>query len=218
LIHGKGELGVQVTDRLTPPADVLIDFSAPESTVQRVCECAEHGIALVVGTTGLTAEQQEELEAAAQRVPCMTAPNMSIGANLLFDLAAQVAKALGDEYDAEVVEIHHRFKKDSPSGTAMRIVSRIAEATGRSVDESAVYGREGQVGERTKSEIGVHAVRAGDVVGDHMVIFGTLGERIELVHRAHTRDAFAQGALRAAKFVAGRPAGMYSMRDVLGSA
>jgi len=214
-VHGKGEIGVVLSDEMAPDADVLIDFSTPESTVLRAKQCAENEIALVIGTTGLTPEQKKAVEGAAESVPCLMAPNMSLGANLLFDLAAQVARALGEEYDVEIVEVHHRFKKDAPSGTATRILERIADATGRSAHKDAIYGRHGQVGERTRTEIGVHAVRSGDVVGDHIVIFGTLGERIELVHRAHTRDAFAKGALRATKFVVQKPPGMYSFSDVL---
>jgi len=214
---GKGKLGIGIAEELAAPADAMIDFSAPESTVARARTCAESGVALVVGTTGLTDEQLATVQEAAKTVPCLISPNMSVGVNLVFDVAALIAKRLGEDYDIEVVETHHRFKKDAPSGTARRIADCIAEATGRSLANDAVYGREGIVGERPKGQIGVHAVRCGDVVGDHVVTFGTIGERIELVHRAHTRDTFARGALRVARFLAGKPAGLSQMADVLGA-
>lgn len=214
-LHGCGTLGVPLTEALTGKADVLIDFTVPESTVARAAQCAERGVAMVIGTTGLTDEQKKAIERATHRVPCFMAPNMSVGVNLLFDVAAQVAKALGQEYDIEIVEAHHRFKKDAPSGTALKLAEKIAQATGRDLAQDAVYGRHGITGERKRKEIGVHAVRCGDVVGDHTVIFCTLGERIELIHRAHTRDTFCRGALRAARFIVGKPPRLYSMEDLL---
>ncbi len=216
MLAGKEPQGVQLADMLTGKPQVLIDFSEPKSSLLRAREAADAGIALLIGTTGFTPKQKEDLSRLAQRVSCIVSPNMSVGVNLLANLVGQVAKALGDEYDAEVVEVHHRFKKDAPSGTALRLAEGIAEATGRTLAQDAVYGRQGVVGERKRSEIGIHAVRAGDVVGDHVVIFSTLGERIEIVHRAHTRDAFARGALRAARFLVGKPPGIYQISEALG--
>jgi 4-hydroxy-tetrahydrodipicolinate reductase len=168
-----------------------------------------------VGTTGLNQKQLEIIQKLSQQIPCLISPNMSVGVNVMFDLVAQVAKMLGQEYDIEVLETHHRFKKDSPSGTAIRIVERICEATGREFDKDVVYGRQGIIGERSMNQIGVHAIRSGDVVGEHTVVFGSLGERIEITHKAHTRDTFVRGAIRAAMFLAQKPPRMYRMSDVL---
>ena len=216
-IAGIGPIGVPVSAEWKERADVLIDFSVPAGTMARLPQAVEKGTAMLIGTTGLTDDQRAEIAKAAERIPVLQAPNMSVGVNLLFKLAGEVAAALGDEYDIEIVETHHRFKKDAPSGTALRLAESIAEATGRDLSKEAVYGRHGATGERTRREIGIHALRAGDIVGDHTVIFSTLGERIELTHRAHTRDTFARGALRAARFLAGKPPRMYSIQDVLGT-
>ncbi|MCC7211426.1 MAG: 4-hydroxy-tetrahydrodipicolinate reductase, partial [Candidatus Brocadia sp.] len=148
-------------------------------------------------------------------IPCLVSPNMSVGVNIMFELVAQVARMVRNEFDIEIVETHHRFKKDAPSGTALRLAERICEATGREMANDVVYGRAGITGERPGEQIGIHAVRSGDVVGDHTVIFGSLGERIEITHKAHTRDTFVRGAIRAAKFIAKKPPGFYSMSDVL---
>lgn len=212
---GEAECGVKVTHTLNNKADVLIDFSEPTSSVEKAAYCASAGVALVIGTTGHTPEQLTRIKEAARHVPCLISPNMSLGVNLIFQLAAQVARALGEGYDIEIMEVHHRFKKDAPSGTALKIAREICKATGRKLEDVAVYGRQGQVGERPGKEIGIHALRVGDTVGDHKVIFGNLGETIELVHSAHSRDTFAMGAIKAAKFVAGRPPGLYEMRDVI---
>ena len=214
-LAGRGPIGVVLKSEWDAAADVLIDFSSPEGAMARLAEAVEKGIAVVIGTTGLSDAQKAEVEAASKKIPVLPAPNMSVGVNLLFKLASQVAAALGDEYDIEIIEAHHRFKKDAPSGTALRLAEEIASATGRDLAKDAVHGREGKKAQRKPGEIGIHAVRAGDIVGDHTVIFSTLGERIELTHRAHTRDTFARGALRAALFLAGKPAGMYGMSDVL---
>ena len=217
ILAGKEAIGIALTSSsLTGRPQVLIDFSEPKSSLERAREAANLGAALLIGTTGFTEEQKKDLQAIARRAACLVSPNMSVGVNLLFNLVGKVAKALGDEYDIEIVEVHHRFKKDAPSGTALRLAEKIAEATGRNLAGDAVYGRHGLVGERKKNEIGIHAVRAGDAVGDHTVIFSCLGERIELVHRATARDAFARGALRAAKFLAGRPPGFYQATEALG--
>ena len=215
-LAGRGSVGVPVSSEWTGAADVLIDFTTPAGTMRRLPDAVEKGTALVIGTTGLDEAQKRKIEEAARKAPVLLAPNMSVGVNLLFRIAGEVAAALGDAYDIEIVEAHHRFKKDAPSGTALKLAEEIAKATGRDITKDAVYGRQGNVGERTKKEIGIHAVRAGDIVGDHTIVFSTLGERIELTHRAHTRDTFARGALRAARFLVGKKAGMYAMRDVIG--
>jgi 4-hydroxy-tetrahydrodipicolinate reductase len=170
----------------------------------------------VIGTTGFSAAQREEIAALARRAPIMLAPNMSVGVTVALRVLPLVAKALGDDYDVEITEIHHRFKKDAPSGTALRMAEVVAAALGRDLSRVAVYGREGLPGERDPKEIGVLALRSGDVVGEHTVSFGTLGERLELTHRAHSRDTFARGALRATRWITGMPPGLYSMADVLG--
>ncbi len=197
-------------------ADVVIDFSWPESILETARICGESGIPLVMGTTGLKPADREKFVRLVSPIPCVFAPNMSIGVNLLFKLAAETAAVLGDEYDVEITETHHRFKKDAPSGTANRLAEIIAEVLGRNLAEDARYGRKGLTGERTPREIGIHALRIGDVVGEHTVSFGTIGERIELTHRAHSRDALAKGALRAAKFVVKAEPDLYDMQDVLG--
>lgn len=215
-LAGVGRLGVAVAERLPASGvDVLIDFSLPAGTKVRLGECAAAGVAMVIGTTGLDAEAEKLLAAAARKVPVVHAPNMSVGVNVLLKTAADLARALGPSYDVEIVESHHRFKKDAPSGTALGLAKAIAEATGRNLADKACYGREGTC-PRGEGEIGIHAVRAGDIVGEHTIIYGALGERVELRHVASTRDTFVRGALRAALWVAGRPAGLYSMQDVLG--
>ncbi|MFH1731307.1 MAG: 4-hydroxy-tetrahydrodipicolinate reductase [Planctomycetota bacterium] len=215
-VAGIGPINVPVTAEIQARPDVLMDFSSPDSTVARARECAKAEVALVVGTTGLDAEQVSALEEAARAVPCVYAPNMSVGVNVLAKLAKLAAHALGPDFDVEVIEAHHRFKKDAPSGTALKLARAAAEGLGRELDEAGVYGRHGIVGERTAQEIGVHAVRAGDIVGEHTVLFGALGEHVELKHSAHSRDTFVRGALRAARFIAGKKPGMYTMEDVLG--
>jgi 4-hydroxy-tetrahydrodipicolinate reductase len=169
-----------------------------------------------VGTTGLSGAQRDEIADLARRTAIVLAPNFSIGVTVALKALALMARALGDDYDVEITEIHHRYKKDAPSGTAQRMGEVVAEALGRDLASTAVHGRQGMPGERTPKEIGVFSLRSGDVVGEHTVSFGTLGERLELTHRAHSRDTFARGALRAVRFVAGRPPGLYSMQDVLG--
>ena len=215
-VAGIGTIGVPITTGIGTKPDVLIDFSAPGSTVDRANECARSGIALVVGTTGLTPDQVSLLRQAAQSVPCVYAPNMSAGISVLAKLVKLAAEALGPDFDIEVIEAHHRFKKDAPSGTALKLAEAAAEGLNRNLGEVGVYGRHGIVGERTAQEIGMHAVRAGDIVGEHTVLFGSLGEHVELKHSAHSRETFVRGAIRAAQFVAGKKPGLYSMEDVLG--
>jgi len=197
---------------------VLIEFSVPEASLAHLKLVAQNGARAVIGTTGFSAVQRAEIGELAKRAAIVLSPNMSVATNVAFKLLATMAKALGDDYDIEITEIHHRFKKDAPSGTALRMAEVVAEALGRDLDQVAVYGRQGLPGERTRPEIGILSLRSGDVVGEHTVSFGTLGERLELVHRAHNRDTYARGALRAARFIAARPSGLYSMADVLGLA
>jgi 4-hydroxy-tetrahydrodipicolinate reductase len=218
-LAGVGQLGVTLcaaSQLEKQDVDVIIDFSLPIGTMHILDIAVSRELPLVVGTTGLDAGQKDKVRAASESIPVLLGSNMSVGVNLLFNLVGEVAQALGEEYDIEIIEAHHRFKKDAPSGTAITLAEKIAEATGRNVARDVVHGREGHVGERSRKEIGVHAVRAGDIVGDHTVLYGALGERIEIRHQAHTRDNFAKGALRAAKFLAEKPPGFYGMADVLG--
>jgi len=216
---GRPPAGVVLSDRLDgiPPGSVLIEFSAPEPSLAHLREAAERGLAVVLGTTGFDAEQERELATLAARVPCMQAPNMSVGITVLLETARDLARRLGPSFDIEVTEIHHRRKKDAPSGTALALAAAAAEGRGALLADWATYGRQGLVGERPDAEIGVLAVRGGDAVGDHTVYFLGTGERIELTHRSQSREAFAAGALRAALWLAGRPPGRYAMRDVLAS-
>ncbi|RKQ60563.1 dihydrodipicolinate reductase [Thermovibrio guaymasensis] len=196
--------------------EIVIDFTAPEGTMALVREAREVGFGLVIGTTGLTKEQIEEIEKVSKEVPIVYSPNMSLGVNLLFKLVEEAARALKDKgYDVEIFEIHHRFKKDAPSGTAVRLAEIVAKELGLNLEESGVYGRKGMIGPRKDDEIGVLAARMGDVVGEHTVYFATLGERIELTHRATSRETFARGALIAAKWLKGKEPGLYNMFDVL---
>ncbi|MCB1194782.1 4-hydroxy-tetrahydrodipicolinate reductase [bacterium] len=196
--------------------DVVIDFCAPQATVHHVEICRDAGKAIVIGTTGIDHTQRGLIIEYAEKIPIVMAPNMSVGVNLLFSLVRDVARRLDADYDIEIVETHHRFKKDAPSGTALRLAEAAAEGRNVSLDEKSVYGRKGLVGERAPGEIGIHAVRSGSVVGEHTVSFANLGERIELTHRAESRDTFALGALRAAEFLATQHSGIFDMQDVLG--
>jgi 4-hydroxy-tetrahydrodipicolinate reductase len=197
-------------------ADVWIDFSAPASSVANAAAAAAAGAAAVIGTTGLRPADRELIARAAAEVPVVLAPNMSVGVNVLLKLVADAARALGPDYDLEIVETHHRLKRDAPSGTALRLAEALAEATGRDLQKTARYQRHGDVGPRTAEEIGVQTLRGGDVVGDHTVFFLGIGDRIEITHRASSRETFARGAVRAALWLRGRAPGLYDMRDVLG--
>ncbi len=211
--------GVKITADLTAAlqgADVLVDFTRPEPSLQYLEACRLAGVKLVIGTTGFTAEQKQQIERAAQDVAIVFAPNMSVGVTLLINLVQAAAKVLNQGYDVEIIEAHHRYKVDAPSGTALRLGEAAAEALGRDLRECAVYGREGVTGERDANTIGFATVRGGDVVGDHTVLFAGIGERVELTHKASSRATFALGALRAAKFLAIHKHGLYDMQDVLG--
>lgn len=196
-------------------SDVLVDFSSHHATKAVLEQAIAQRKAVVIGTTGHSAALKQELLALGAKVPCVWAGNFSVGVNLLFALTRRAASVLGADYDAEVVEMHHRFKKDAPSGTATRLLEIILEE--RKLTSAAVrHGRQGLPGERTPTEVGIHALRGGDVIGDHTVMFAALGERIELTHKASDRGIFARGALRAAQWVSTQPAGVYDMQDVLG--
>ncbi len=213
---GLPQFAIPIQNRLDRPVDVLIDFTTPDSTQERLAECLRFGTPIVIGTTGHSPEQLEKISATTNKIPVLIAPNMSVGVNLIFRIAADIARLLGEGYDIEIVEAHHRFKKDAPSGTALRLAQGIADALGRDLGKSAVHGREGVRGERDPGEIGIHAIRAGDIVGEHTVIYSNLGERIELIHRAHSRDTFALGAVRAANFLASAAPGNYSIEQAFG--
>lgn len=210
---------VVVTDDLQAglkQVDCLIDFTRPEGTLMHLQACREAKVAMVIGTTGFEAEGKAKIAEAAQDIPVVFAPNMAVGVNLVFKLLDTAARILNQGYDIEIVEAHHRMKIDAPSGTALRMGEVVADALGRSLEECAVYGREGVTGERDPSTIGFATVRGGDIVGDHTVMFCGLGERVEVTHKASSRMPYALGSLRAARFVAGRPSGLFDMQDVLG--
>jgi 4-hydroxy-tetrahydrodipicolinate reductase len=215
---GSGAAGVAIQSELPAAgaADVWIDFSVAAATASAAAAGAAAGAALVVGTTGLGPVERGVLESAARTVPVVFAPNFSVGVNVMLALVADAARALGPAYDLEIVEAHHRAKRDAPSGTALRLAEALAAATGRDLGASARYARQGDVGPRTRTEIGLQTVRGGDVVGDHTVFFLGDGDRIEITHRASSRDTFAHGAVRAALWLRGKPPGLYDMRAVLG--
>ena len=197
-------------------AEVLIDFTRPEGTMAHLQACRELGVKAVIGTTGFSAAQKAEIEAHARQIAIVMSPNMSVGVNVVLRLLDTAARALAEGYDIEIVEAHHRHKVDAPSGTALKMGEVVAAALGRDLRDCAVYGREGHTGERDARTIGFATVRGGDIVGDHTVLFAGTGERIEITHRAASRATYAQGSLRAARFLAGRGPGLYGMADVLG--
>ncbi len=219
VLAGAGPAGVSLTDKLAELVSsetVVIDFTYHEASASHVETCAEKGSAMVIGTTGFTDNEKKRVEKAASKVPIVLAPNMSMGVNLLFHLIAETARILGDDFDVEIVEAHHRQKKDAPSGTALRLAEIAAVAKGWSLQDTARYSRQGDIGARPFKEIGIQTLRGGDIVGEHTVTFAGQGERIEICHRAHSRDTFAGGAVRAALWVAGKDPALYSMQDVLG--
>jgi 4-hydroxy-tetrahydrodipicolinate reductase len=217
-LAGLPESGVRVqADRPGQgAADVWIDFSSPGVAVANASAAAQAGAALVLGTTGLSGQDKDAIASAARKVAIVLAPNMSVGVNVMLRLVADAARTLGSAYDIEIVEAHHRAKRDAPSGTALRLAEAVAEATGRDLGKSARYERHGDIGPRAADEIGIQTVRGGDVVGDHTVFFLGQGDRIEITHRASSRETFARGAVRAALWLHGRPPGLFDMRAVLG--
>jgi 4-hydroxy-tetrahydrodipicolinate reductase len=207
---------VSSLSEVDPRPRALIDFTVPKATLRYVKQAEELGIALVIGTTGFSETQKKLIHKAAEKIPVVVSSNMSAGMNILFSLAAEAATGLGSRYDIEIVEAHHHFKKDAPSGSALSLGESVAKARGVKLSDVSTHGRKGRVGERQNGTIGFHAVRGGDIVGDHTVLYAGPGERLELTHRAHSREAFAQGALRAALFLSGKKKGFFDMRDVLG--
>jgi 4-hydroxy-tetrahydrodipicolinate reductase len=215
---GYGKIGIPIRDSLAEvivSGEVVIEFTNPKTTIEHLEIAASNNKAMVIGTTGLDDAQSLRIKELSSSIPIVFAPNMSVGVNLLFELAAEVARVLGDDYEVEIIEAHHHHKKDAPSGTALKLGKVIANSLNRDFDQVAVYGRQGQIGERKKEEIGIFAIRTGDIVGEHTVIFGNEGERIELTHRAHSRLTFVQGAIKATRFVAKASPGLYDMPDVL---
>lgn len=211
-------LGVPISsdrDEALSRCDVVIDFSVPQGAELRMDGAAKAGVAVVVGTTGLDVAARQAMERVSQRAPVVAAPNMSVGVNVVLSLLRQAARMLGPTYDFEIFEMHHRGKVDAPSGTALRMAEVVAEELGLDLGVAARHGRSGALGPRTSEEVGLHAARGGDVVGEHVAIFAGVGERVELVHRAHNRDTFARGAVRAALWTQGRAPGIYGMNDVL---
>jgi 4-hydroxy-tetrahydrodipicolinate reductase len=211
-LAGMGSIGLPIQDRTETEFDVLIDFTRPAGTMY----CLAYKRAMVIGTTGHSPAELTKIEQAAKTIPILHASNMSVAVNLMFKLAGQIAVALADGYDIEIVETHHRFKVDAPSGTAVTLRDSIVKATGRDVKKDVIYGREGETGERPPRQIGMHSLRIGDSVGEHEVYYGNLGETLILKHVAHTRDTFVNGALRAAAWLVGKPARRYTMQDLLG--
>ena len=211
--------GVKVTDDVAAAlggCDALIDFTRPEGTLGHLAACRRLGVRAVIGTTGFDAAGKDAIAAAAREIPVVFAPNMSVGVNATLKLIELAAQILREGYDVEIIEAHHRHKVDAPSGTALRMGEVVAKALGRDLGQCAVYGREGVTGERQASTIGFATVRGGDIVGDHTVMFAGTGERVEITHRSSSRATYAEGALRAARFLAGRKNGLYDMQDVLG--
>ncbi|MEP7296695.1 MAG: 4-hydroxy-tetrahydrodipicolinate reductase [Burkholderiales bacterium] len=214
-LSGQLDVGLDTRAGLTN-AQVLIDFTRPDGTLAHLAACRELGVAAVIGTTGFSDAQKAEIAAHARHIAIMMAPNMSVGVNVVFKLLDMAARALNEGYDIEIIEAHHRHKVDAPSGTALKMGEVVAAALGRDLKDCAVYAREGVTGERDPSSIGFATVRGGDIVGDHTVMFAGTGERIEITHRSNSRAGYAQGSLRAARFLAGRTSGLFGMNDVLG--
>lgn len=216
-LTGVGKLGVPIRKGLDGAEfDVLIDFTRPQATMEHVRWCRDNGRRMVIGTTGLDGGDKQSIAAASRDVAIVMAPNMSAGVNLCFRLAEIAAKTLGNEVDIEIIEAHHRHKVDAPSGTALRLGEVVAKSLGRNLDNCAIYGRQGQTGARDRSTIGFSTIRAGDIVGEHTVLFAADGERVEITHRASSRMTFANGAVRAANWIMDRAPGLFDMQDVLG--
>jgi len=216
---GIGKIDIPIVDNIdlvSSDCEVLIDFTIPESSLSTLEWAVAKKKAVVIGTTGFSAQQTEHIRKLAQDIPCVCAPNMSVGINLMFRIISQIAQILQDEYDIEIIESHHRLKKDAPSGTAMKIAQILATTLKRNLDQVAVHQRKGIIGKRHREEIGIQVIRAGDIVGEHTVLFAGMGERLEITHRAHSRDTFARGALKAAQWVIKQQPGLYDMQDVLG--
>jgi 4-hydroxy-tetrahydrodipicolinate reductase len=217
--QGLGKTGIVITDDLSScidKGDVVIDFTFHTASVNHLKIAAEHGKAIVIGSTGFDADEMQMIRQWSEKTRCVVAPNMSVGVTVMLKVLESVAGILGDDYDVELVEAHHNLKKDAPSGTAVKMAQVIADALNRDLEEVGVYCRHGIIGERKKKEIGIQTVRAGDIIGEHTVIFGGIGERLEFTHKAHSRDNFAKGAIRAAEWIIDQENGLYDMQDVLG--
>lgn len=215
---GMGARGVMIEEDVDTQLKIgrtWVEFSTPAATLSHAQRVAEAGLPMVIGTTGLTVSQKKELHTLAERMPCLLAPNTSVGANLLFTLVETVARTLGPAFDVEIIEAHHHFKKDAPSGTARHLAERVAHAFGQALTDVATYGRNDTSARRGAHEIGIHSIRAGDIVGEHTVLFGGMGERLELIHRVQSVDTFAYGAVQAIRFLQDRPPGLYTMHNVI---
>jgi len=218
-VVGLGMIGVPLVDdlkTLVSQIDLLFEFTIPEASLEHLRLLADHGKAMVLGTTGFTAAQLTEIRGLAQRMPLFMAPNMSPAINVMYKLIADAARLLGADFDVEIVEAHHRYKVDAPSGTAVRMAEVLAQTLDRNLEKVGVYGRHGIVGQRKDDEIAVLSIRAGDLTGDHTVMFGGVGERLEIIHRTQSRDAFGRGAIRAARWIIQQKPGLYDMQDLLG--
>ena len=218
-LAGEPEIGIVVSSDLkqaTDGAEVIVDFTAPEVSLKSLEIGVQRKLAVVIGTTGFSPEQMERVRTLGPRTRSVIAPNMSVGVNVMFKVVEEMARALGDDYDVEILEAHHRFKKDAPSGTAIKLGETVARALERDLEKVGVWSRKGFIGERNPREIGMAVIRAGDIVGEHTVMFGGIGERLQVTHRAHSRDNFARGAVKAALWVVKQPEGLYDMQDVLG--
>jgi 4-hydroxy-tetrahydrodipicolinate reductase len=216
---GLGNKGLPIVSDLKEVIDqgeVIIDFTFHAASLEHLRLAATRKKPIIIGSTGFTAGEMEEIKSLCQSVPCVLAPNMSIGVNVLFKMVGEMARALGEGFDIEILEVHHNLKKDAPSGTAMQLAQILAQARSKELDQVAVYERKGIIGERKPEEIGIQTFRAGDIIGEHTVLFGGMGERIEIIHRAQSRDTFARGALRAARWIIDQKNGLYDMHDVLG--
>ncbi len=218
-VLGIGKLGIQIAKdirEVISKGDVVIDFTYHEASLSHLRTAVEYKKPMVIGTTGFNRDEMEEIAELAKKTPCVLTPNMSVGVNVMFKMAKEIAAILGEDFDVEIMEAHHRFKKDAPSGTALKLAHILAASLNRDLDKVAVYERRGMIGERKSDEIGIQAFRAGDIVGEHTILFGGTGERIEFTHRAHSRDCFAKGALRATRWIINQENGLYDMQDVLG--
>ncbi len=218
VVAGIGEIGVPISAKLSDTiseSDVVIEFSKPEATLQHLRQVVEADKAMVIATTGFSNAELDEVKGLASKIRCVMAPNMSLGVNVMIRALELIAKSLGDDYDIEIIEAHHNHKADSPSGTALRLAETVATALERDLDEVGVYGRHGIIGPRPEKQIGIHAIRGGDIAGDHTVMFATQGEQLSIVHRAHSPEAFAKGAIRAAKWVVNASRGLHDVSEVL---
>ena len=218
-VVGEKRINVSLSESLevsASQADVIVDFTSPQASINHVKYASMTGKPMVIGTTGFSSKEQKELETLARQFPCVISPNMSIGVNVMFEISKQLAQLLGNEFDIEIIEAHHRKKVDSPSGTAIKLGEIVADASGREFKSAAKFERYGHIGERKPNEIGIQTIRGGDIVGEHTIMFCGLGERLELTHKALNRDIFARGAIHALRWVVGKPPGIYSMKDVMG--